>query len=161
MEDDKKVTSDEEEAETTSDIISSEKRSQMMSAVGQKDTSPEMAVRAILTDLGCHYRVENRDLPGSPDVANRSRSWAVFVNGCFWHGHKNCPKTGTGTEFRVPKSNPEYWLEKFRKNRKRDARAVRALRRRGFTVVLVWECELRDPEAVRERLRRKIRETGD
>ena len=59
----------------------------------RRPDAPELATRAILRSLGFYYRVRNRDLPGSPDIANRRRKWAVFVNGCFWHGHKNCPKT--------------------------------------------------------------------
>ena len=72
------------------DIVSAETRSQMMRAVGQKATRPELQVRRLLRELGVGYRVVNRDLPGSPDVANRRRRWAIFVNGCFWHGHRNC-----------------------------------------------------------------------
>ena len=139
------------------DIVSPQKRSEMMAAVGQKNTPPEMAVRRILTSLGLRYRLENRDLPGSPDIANRARKWAVLVNGCFWHGHKNCPKTKGGPgQFRVPKSNEEFWREKLQANRRRDARAIRALRRMGFRVAVVWECNLRKPDAVRAHLRRKV-----
>ena len=135
------------------DIVSPQKRSEMMAAVGQKDTPPELAVRRILTSLGLRYRVKNRDLPGSPDIANRSRKWAVFVNGCFWHGHKNCSKTKSGPgEFRIPRSNSEFWRDKLETNRKRDARAVRALRARGYRIVVVWECSLKDPERVVHRL---------
>lgn len=138
------------------DIVSKEKRSSMMSAVAQKDTPPERAVRRILRALGHHYRVRNSDLPGSPDIANRSRRWAVFVHGCFWHGHKNCPKTKSGSGFRIPKSNAEFWREKLVANRLRDARAIRELREREFTVILVWECELREPQAVADRLARVL-----
>jgi DNA mismatch endonuclease (patch repair protein) len=138
------------------DIVSAEKRSEMMAAVGQKDTPPELAVRRMLTALGRRYRVRNRDLPGSPDIANRSREWAIFVHGCFWHGHRNCPKTKAGSDFRVPATRPEFWREKLETNRRRDARAIRALRGEGFKVVLIWECELRQPEAVATRLGSEI-----
>ena len=136
------------------DIVSRRKRSEMMGAVGQKDTPPEMTVRAMLTALGYRYRVKNRNLPGSPDIANRSRRWAIFVHGCFWHGHKNCPKTksAAGT-FRVPKTNEAFWREKLEANRARDSRAIRELRRRKFEVLVIWECSLRDPEGVSGRLR--------
>lgn len=143
------------------DIVSAEKRSEMMAAVGQRDTPPELAVRSMLTALGRQYRVRNRDLPGSPDIANRSRGWAIFVHGCFWHGHKNCPKTKTGSSFKVPVSNSEFWLEKLRANRRRDAKAIRDLRKRGFTVVLIWECELREPEQVAVRLDEMIPRSGN
>jgi len=141
----------------TGDIVSSRKRSEMMAAVGQKDTPPEMAVRRILTSLGHRYRVRNRDLPGSPDIANRRRRWAVFVNGCFWHAHKNCEKTKSEPgDFRVPRSNAEFWRRKLSANRTRDANAIRALRARGFQVLVVWECSLREIDRVRDRLRRRI-----
>jgi DNA mismatch endonuclease, patch repair protein len=125
--------------DSNQDIVTQTKRSQMMTAVRQQDTAPELAVRRILSSLRIRYRVSNRDLPGSPDVANRSRKWAIFVNGCFWHGHKNCPKTKSGPgEFRVPRSNRIFWREKLKANRSRDARAMRELRARGFSVILVW-----------------------
>jgi DNA mismatch endonuclease, patch repair protein len=144
-------------ADSNRDIVTRKKRSQMMAAVGQRNTPPELAVRRILSSLGIRYRVSNRDLPGSPDVANRSRRWAVFVNGCFWHGHKNCPKTKSGpTEFRVPRSNGAFWRSKLEANRSRDATAIRELRARGFSVTLVWECELRQPRAVAEKLQHAI-----
>lgn len=136
------------------DIVSAQTRSRMMRAVKQRDTSPEMAVRRILTDLGIHYRVQNRDLPGSPDIANRSRKWAIFVNGCFWHGHKNCAKTKGGKGSRVPVQNRGYWSEKFAENRQRDARKCRQLRQSGYKVLLVWECELADSRMLTERLSR-------
>ncbi len=138
------------------DIVSPDKRSEMMRAVAQQGTPPEMAVRGILRGLGVGYRIHNRDLPGSPDIANRSRRWAVFVNGCFWHGHKNCEKTKGGRTSRIPRKNAGFWQEKLVANRRRDARKCRELRRQGFDVLIVWECQLRAPEPVRERLRRLI-----
>lgn len=139
-----------------SDIVSKRKRSEMMAAVSQEDTPAEMAVRRILTSLDVRYRVRNRDLPGSPDIANRSRKWAIFVNGCFWHGHKNCPQTKSGSDFRVPASNSEFWRDKLETNRLRDAKAIKSLRAQGFVVALVWECELKKPAAVADRLQNLI-----
>ncbi len=138
------------------DIVTPEVRSRMMRAVGQRDTAPELAVRAILRDIGVSYRVKNRDLPGSPDIANRRREWAVFVNGCFWHGHRNCSKTKGGSKPRLPASNRTYWGQKIPENRRRDARKCRELRRQGFKVMIVWECELRDRSALRVRLWRAL-----
>lgn len=117
-----------------------------MALVRQKGTAAEREVAALLRSLGVGYRLNVRTLPGSPDLANRSRRWAVFVHGCFWHGHKGCRRAT------VPKSNRAFWLEKFAANRRRDARAVRALRRMGFRVCIVWECRMAQPEAVRRRL---------
>jgi DNA mismatch endonuclease, patch repair protein len=143
-------------AKSGHDVVSPRIRSRIMRAVGQEDTSAELRVRRMLNMLGLRYRVRNRDLPGSPDIANRSRGWAIFVNGCFWHGHKNCPKTKSGRAPRVPESNREYWEPKLSANRSRDARKIRELRERGLLVVLVWECRLRDPERVAGRLQRLL-----
>jgi len=138
------------------DLVSAETRSRIMRAVGQRDTSAEIAVRRLLHGIGVRFRVGNRDLPGSPDIANRTRRWAVFVNGCFWHGHKNCPKTKSKQRPRVPESNRIYWALKFFDNRQRDARKCREMRMRGFEVAIVWDCELSDLEGLRDRLRRFI-----
>jgi DNA mismatch endonuclease (patch repair protein) len=117
-----------------------------MGLVRQRGTSPEQAVRAALSALGHRFRLANRDLPGSPDIANRARRWAVFVHGCFWHRH-GCTATTT------PGRNREFWEAKFQRNIERDRRAVRALAADGYTVVVIWECETkRDPERVRARL---------
>ncbi len=114
--------------------------------IRQRDTKPELAVRKALHELGLRLRVNSRDLPGSPDVANRTKKWAVFVHGCFWHAHEGCAKAT------VPRRNREFWLEKFQANRERDARAVGLLEQRGYRVVTVWECEAATLEDHRERL---------
>ena len=142
------------------DVISKEVRSMIMRAVGQRDTSAELAVRRLLTSLGFRYRVRNRDLPGSPDLANRAKNWVLFVNGCFWHGHKHCVKTKSGRVPRLPSSNRGYWKPKILDNRKRDARKCRELRARGFTVAVVWECQLSDPERLGLRLSNRLRRRG-
>ncbi len=142
------------------DVVSKEVRSKIMRAVGQRDTSAELAVRRLLTSLEFRYRVRNRNLPGSPDLANRARFWALFVNGCFWHGHKHCMKTKSGRSPRVPASNRGYWQRKILENRRRDARKCRELRARGFTVALVWECQLTDPEKLGSRLSIRLRQRG-
>lgn len=117
----------------------------------QKNTKPEIWVRAMLTELGHRYRLQNRDLPGSPDVANRSKRWAVFVHGCYWHHHEGCSRAT------IPKRNREFWVEKFMANRARDERVVEELEADGFTVVTVWECELKhDPVAISDRLRERL-----
>jgi len=108
--------------------------SERLSRIRQRGTAPELVVGAVLRELGLRYRTRNRDLPGSPDFANRTGRWAVFVHGCFWHHHAGCVRAT------VPKRNRSFWLEKFAANRRRDARAVRMLRARGFRVVVVWEC---------------------
>jgi len=115
--------------------------------VRQHGTTPELQVRRILTELGLRYRVHNRDLPGSPDMANRKRRWAVFVHGCFWHRHEGCAKATT------PKRNADFWKAKFSANEERDARAMRALEGMDYRVAVIWECELEDPQHVLLRLR--------
>lgn len=116
-----------------------------MAGVRQHGTSAELRVRELLTEMGLFYRCGNRDLPGSPDLANRTRAWAVFVHGCFWHRHTGCARTTT------PKRNRPFWTEKFQQNRRRDARALAALRRLGFTTIVVWECEVEKKISIVER----------
>ena len=120
-------------------------RSALLARVRQRDTTPEQRVGAALRALGFGYRRNVKALPGAPDFANRKRRWAIFVNGCFWHHHKGCRRAT------IPKNNREFWLEKFRANRQRDARALRDLRRRGFRVVIVWECETPDAHDLLQR----------
>jgi DNA (cytosine-5)-methyltransferase 1 len=123
------------------------KRSEWMSNVGQSDTPPEVAVRRLLHRMGFRYRTENPDLPGSPDIANRTRSWAVFVHGCFWHQHKGCERAS------IPKKNREFWEQKFERNKERDRRVQQKLEDAGFLVKVVWECQIEDsPKAVAEEL---------
>lgn len=118
-----------------------------MKGIRQRDTAPEIAVRNMVRAQGAHYRTSPKALPGRPDLANVSRGWAIFVHGCFWHGH-DC-RLGT-----IPKKNREWWLEKLAGNRARDARKVDALEARGLRVLTVWQCELANPEALRATLRR-------
>jgi DNA mismatch endonuclease (patch repair protein) len=121
--------------------------SRRLAKIRQKNTSAELLVRQILHRLGLRFRIGGRGLPGSPDVANRSKRWAVMVHGCFWHGHPRCPRAT------VPKRNREFWVAKFAANKKRDRAAVVALRRLGYTVTTVWECEVElRPDAVAARL---------
>ena len=109
-----------------------------MKRIRQRDTAPELAVRRALTDLGVRYRLCPIDLPGRPDLANRSKRWAVFVHGCFWHHHRGC-RLAT-----IPKSNRKFWIEKLAGNARRDAAKTQALQALGFRVFVVWECELVD-----------------
>lgn len=106
-----------------------------MARIRQKGTKIESIVAAALRDLGLHYRKNVRKLPGSPDFANRSRRWAVFVHGCFWHHHAGCHRAT------IPKSNRGFWIAKFRDNRRRDARCIGRLRREGYRVIVIWECQ--------------------
>ncbi len=118
--------------------------------IRQRGTAPEVAVRAILASLHARYRSANRDLPGSPDLANRRRHWAIFVHGCFWHAHPGCVKAT------VPKRNRAFWQDKFAANTARDRRAVTALRRLGFRTLVIWECELARSTRVARRIKRLV-----
>jgi DNA mismatch endonuclease (patch repair protein) len=113
------------------------KTSARMALVRRAGTAPEVQVRRYLSSLGIRYRTRNRDLPGAPDLANRSKKWAVFVHGCFWHQHENCKSA------MIPKTNQSFWRAKFDANRMRDARARRRLKSMGYSVKTVWECQTR------------------
>lgn len=119
------------------DVVSSEKRSQMMSGIRSKDTRPEMIVRRALHARGFRYRLHVKDLPGKPDLVFPRYRSVVMIHGCFWHGH-NCHL------FKVPGTRTEFWLAKIGRNRGRDAEVRQALAGLGWRVLEVWECELRD-----------------
>ncbi len=121
-------------------------RSANMRAIKSKDTVPEMLVRKIARNIAPGYRLHRKDLPGKPDLAWISTKKAVFVHGCFWHGH-DC-KRGA----RVPKENRDYWLAKINRNRERDAENLSELSSLGWTVLFLWECELAHEPVVRDRL---------
>jgi DNA mismatch endonuclease, patch repair protein len=108
-----------------------------MARVRRTGTAPEVQVRRYLSSLGIRYRTRNRDLPGAPDLANRSKKWALFVHGCFWHQHEQC-KSAT-----MPKTNQSFWRAKFTANRIRDARACQLLDKMGYSVKTIWECQTR------------------
>ncbi len=121
-------------------------RSDVMRAVKGRDTAPELLVRKMLRAIAPGYRLCRRDLPGAPDIAYIGRKKAIFVHGCFWHGHE-C-KRGA----RAPKANADYWREKIAKNRARDQKHLAEYAARGWDVLTVWECETRDREALERRL---------
>jgi DNA mismatch endonuclease, patch repair protein len=120
------------------DTRSPSQRRYIMQAVGTKNTGPEMIVRKLVSGRGYRYRPHRKDLPGTPDLVFLSRRKVIFVNGCFWHGHR-CPKG------RPPKSRPDYWLPKIAQNKLRDARVVRKLRNSGWQVLTVWQCQTKHP----------------
>lgn len=117
-----------------------------MSRVRSKDTAPEMVVRRLVHGLGYRYRLHGANLPGKPDLVFASRRKAIFVHGCYWHGH-DC-KRGQ----RLPSTRQDYWLPKLRRNRERDARNLSSLGQLGWDVLTVWECETKDREALAGRL---------
>ena len=129
------------------DVYPPEKRSAVMRRVKGQDTTPEMTVRRALTRLGGRFRLHRKDLPGHPDIVLPGRRLALFVHGCFWHGH-DCARGA-----RVPKQNRDYWVGKVGRNRARDERAREALAGLGWRVETVWECELKDAPGLEARLR--------
>ena len=121
-------------------------RSAVMRAVRSRDTGAELAVRAILRALAPGYRLHRADLPGKPDIVYGRLKLAIFVHGCFWHGH-DCARGA-----RMPKTNMNYWRAKIARNRARDATTLAALEGMGWRALAVYECELRDSAALRARL---------
>ena len=123
----------------TTDVFTPEQRSAVMRRVKGRDTAPELAVRRILRAAGIGYRLGGQGLPGRPDLVMKGRRMAVFVHGCFWHGH-DCARGA-----RKPKANADYWSAKIGRNRARDVAAQTALEADGWRVVTVWECGMKAP----------------
>ena len=127
------------------DTRTPEQRRRIMQSVKSKDTGPELVVRRLLHGMGYRYRLHRKDLPGRPDIAFGPRRKAIFVHGCFWHGH-GCPKG------RLPKSRLDYWQPKVDKNRERDRTKAEQLKNLGWSVLTIWQCETADLEVLAVRL---------
>lgn len=112
-------------------------RSYNMSRIRSKNTKPEEIVRKYLFSKGLRYRKNDKRYPGHPDIVLPKYKTIIFINGCFWHMHEGCPK------FVLPKSNTDYWLPKLMHNKQRDIQNVQLLESKGWTVIIVWECELK------------------
>ncbi|HBO8906746.1 TPA: DNA mismatch endonuclease Vsr [Pseudomonas aeruginosa] len=125
-------------------------RSDIMRAVKRAHTAPEIIVRQMLHALGLRFRLQRRDLPGSPDIVMPRFHTAIFVHGCFWHRHPGCRYATT------PKNRQEYWVPKFMANVERDARKESQLRELGWKVLIIWECETRDRGELMTRLRQEF-----
>lgn len=119
------------------DVHDKKTRSYNMSRIKGKDTKPEEIVRKHLFSQGFRYRKNDKRLPGTPDIVLPKYKTVIFVNGCFWHGHKDC------RYFVVPKTNTDFWLNKINANIERDKRKQEALKELGWNVIVVWECELK------------------
>lgn len=118
------------------DTVRSELRSSIMSRIRSKNTVPELKVRALVHGMGYRFRIHRRDLPGSPDLVFPSRRKVIFVHGCFWHRHGKCALS------RMPKSRVDFWTTKLNANVARDVATVKNLRKAGWKVLVVWECQL-------------------
>ena len=121
-------------------------RSANMRAIRSKDMEPELRVRSLVHRLGYRFRLHRSDLPGKPDLVFGSRRKVIFVHGCFWHSH-NC-KTA-----HIPKSNQKYWVPKLERNKMRDQNNIRQIEAAGWRVLVIWECEARDTDAVKKRIK--------
>ena len=128
-------------------LQTTEERSRLMANVRQTGTWPELAVQDIVRSLGFQFRVKVGDLPGTPDLANETQRWAIFVHGCYWHAH-GCHL------WKIPSTNREYWKDKFRANQERDKRKLKELRTLGYSCLTVWQCELRNPPHTKRKLMR-------
>ncbi|MES1199507.1 MAG: DNA mismatch endonuclease Vsr [Pseudomonadota bacterium] len=131
------------------DVFDPEKRSAVMRAVKSGNTKPELKVRALVRELGFarRYRLGGKGLPGKPDIVLPTLNKAIFVHGCFWHGH-DCRRGA-----RAPKDNAAYWQTKIARNRARDEVSLAALKAEGWRTLVIWECKTRDAEALAKRLR--------
>ena len=121
-------------------------RSRVMSNINSRNTKPEKLVRSMMHSLGYRFRLHDKNLPGKPDIVLKKYQVAVFVNGCFWHQHKGCSKAAK------PKSNNEYWDKKLSRNSERDLLNMKALKSLVWKCFVVWECETRTPEILKNKI---------
>lgn len=128
------------------DHVLPEKRSRNMAAIQSTNTKPELAVRRLVHGMGYRYRLHAKELPGKPDIVFPSRKKIVFVHGCFWHHHQGCRYATS------PKTRMNFWNEKFAQNVARDRRNRLALKKAGWTVMIVWQCELKNSEKLARRI---------
>jgi DNA mismatch endonuclease (patch repair protein) len=119
------------------DVHTKEIRSKNMAAIKGKDTKPEMLVRRFLHANGFRYKLHDKSLPGKPDIVLPKYKTVIFIHGCFWHGHKDCKY------FVIPKTRTEWWLNKINGNIDNDAKAIKALKKEGWRIITIWECDLK------------------
>lgn len=134
------------------DVFPAEKRSWIMGRVRGRDTKPEIVVRSFLHRMGYRFRINCRELAGNPDIVLPRHRKAIFVNGCFWHGHRRCPRS------KRPTTNKGFWDRKLDRNILRDQSSLRALRRDQWEVLVVWQCETQNPKKLLRKLARFLRD---
>jgi DNA mismatch endonuclease, patch repair protein len=122
------------------DVFSREKRSQIMSRVSGKNTKPELIVRSLLHRMGYRFRLHRKDLPGKPDITLPKYKKVIFIHGCFWHGHKHCKRSS------LPNTNREFWEHKIRSNAQRDYKNISSLTEKGWEVMVLWSCQIKNKE---------------
>lgn len=135
------------------DFMKPETRSALMARIRSKNTKPEMLVRRLVHGMGLRYRLHRKDLPGTPDIVLPKWKAVIFVNGCFWHQHPS----DTCKASAVPESRREYWVPKLARTVARDADNIAAIEAQGWRVLVLWECELRDERALKERIETFLR----
>jgi len=133
------------------DSLTPEKRSWNMSRIRSTNTKTEKEVRSVLHKMGYRFRLNRNDIPGRPDIFLRKYNTAIFVHGCFWHRHQNCKYTYNS------KSNVEFWQLKFEKNIKRDREVKKLLHEMGINQMIIWECELKEPDKLKKRLGEELK----
>lgn len=119
------------------DVHSKKVRSYNMSRIRSTDTKPEMLVRKFLHANGFRYKLHDKTLPGKPDIVLPKYNTIIFIHGCFWHGHKGC------RYFKIPRTRTQWWTDKINRNKANDEKAVKALKRDGWKVIVIWECKLK------------------
>lgn len=134
------------------DIYSKEKRSNIMSKIGGKDTKPEIIVRKYLFSKGFRYRINDKRYPGKPDIVLPKYRTVVFIHGCFWHGHENCKAS------KLPETNSDFWKKKISDNVDRDRKNIKELRNSGWNVIVVWLCDVKSKSNREKRLQLLIEE---
>lgn len=132
------------------DKLSKEKRSWNMSRIPNKNTKPEIKVRSLLHQNGYRFRLHKKELPGKPDIVMAKYNTAIFVHGCFWHKHENC------NESTIPKTRTRFWEDKLNRNVDRDKKAIDSLKRIGWNVIVIWECETNDLTNLLIRLQKEL-----
>ena len=139
------------------DVLTPEQRHKNMAAIHSASTKPELMLRKALWHLGFRYRVNAQDLPGKPDIVLPKYRTVVFVHGCFWHGHKDCP------QYTVPKTNTDFWTAKITRNQEHDQEVWRQLEAKGWSVIIVWECQLKKAvlEETIARVEAEIKQNGE
>lgn len=128
------------------DVFSKRTRSRIMSHISGKNTKPEILVRSLLHRMGYRFRIHKKDLPGRPDICLPKHKKVIFVHGCFWHGHENCPRS------KRPTTNVEFWNKKIDGNIERDKENIKKLRRLGWQTLTIWTCEIKNQEELKTKL---------
>jgi len=133
------------------DVFTKKKRSDVMSKIRAKNTKPELLVRQFLFSKGFRYRLHQNTLPGKPDIILKKYKTIIFVNGCFWHGHKNCKKSI------LPTSNITFWKGKIQANIDRDKKSKRSLKKIGWSIFTIWECDIKNKMALTKTMNKLLK----